>query len=261
MKTALTIAGSDPTGGAGAQADLKTFHSLGVYGLSVISALTAQNTEKIEGIYPVSGKFIEKQLTMLINDIRPDALKTGMLYLSEAITATANIIRGFDLENLVIDPVIISSSGSLLIEKNALAVLKKHLIPLAKVITPNLHEAAALAGIAIKNISDVEKASVAIKKAGVDFVVITGGHLDELSDQKHKETIDLIYDGEVFHKIKGKKIRGQFHGTGCVYSAALTAFLAKGMTVPKAANKAKAFVEEAIKKALSLGQGMGILNV
>lgn len=259
MKTALTIAGSDPTAGAGVQADLKTFNSLGVYGLSVISALTAQNTEKVEGIYPVTGDFIKKQLTTLINDIRPDALKTGMLYSNEAITAAANIIKGFDLENLVIDPVIISSSGASLIEKNAIPVLKKHLIPLAKVITPNLNEAAYLAGMEMKTISDIEKAAITIKKIGVDFVIITGGHLDDISGKKHKETIDLIYDGKTFYKIKGKKIKGEFHGTGCFYSAALTAFLAKGLEVPDAAEKAKAFVEKAIKKALALGQGMRIL--
>ncbi len=254
MKTALTIAGSDPTGGAGLQADLKVFHACGVYGLSVVAALTAQNTATVNSSASVPADFVKKQLDTLISDIRPDALKTGMLFSIGAVLAVAEAVQGYELDNLVIDPVTISSTGAQLIEKGGLDMLKIKLFPLARVITPNIYEATALSGIRIDSPADMEKAARALKSFGPETVIITGGHLEH-------ETLDLFYDGTLFHKIIGKKILGEYHGTGCTFSAALTACLAQGTTVLHAAEKAQAFVREAIRRAHALGRGMKLLHV
>lgn len=283
MKVALTIAGSDPTGGAGLQADIRVFNHLGVYGLSAISALTAQNSYKVSGILKVDGKFLEEQLNTLINDIRPDAIKTGMLFSIDAVKAVAKIIKGYELENLVIDPVTISSTGTSLMENGVLDALKEELFPLAKVITPNIYEATAISGISIIGEKDMERAAVELKKLSAEAVIITGGHftgsvkrqalnvkrttlnpryLTHFEENRSDgETLDLIYDGEKFHRIRGKKIKGQYHGTGCVFSAAITACLAKGMSVLEATKKAKKFVDIAIKNAYNIGKGMRLLNV
>ncbi len=254
MKTALTIAGSDPTGGAGLQADLKVFNSLGLHGLSVATSLTAQNTVGVESVLRVDAAFVEAQLTTLLNDIRPDALKTGMVYSLNAVAAIVHIVRGFELENLVIDPVTISSSGMQLMEDGALDLLRDQLFPLSKVITPNISEASALSGIPVKDEKSMEQAAILLKKTGPEVVIITGGHLEN-------ETLDLIYDGACFVRLRSKKIKGEFHGTGCTFSAAIAAYLAKGASVQTAAEKAKAFVHEAIMKSYALGRGMKILHV
>ena len=254
MKTALTIAGSDPCGGAGLQADLRVFSSLGVYGLSVVTSLTAQNTMGVNAALRVESSFIEAQLESLLNDIRPDALKTGMVYSRDAVAAIAHMVKGFELENLVIDPVTISSSGLPLMEEGALDILRDRLLPLARVITPNMSEAAALSGIEVRDEKDMENAARLLKKMGPEVVVVTGGHLEN-------ETVDLVYDGSGFHRLRSKKEKGEYHGTGCAYSAALAAFLAKGSSPLSAAEKAKEFVHEAILKARSIGKGMKILNV
>jgi hydroxymethylpyrimidine/phosphomethylpyrimidine kinase len=254
MKTALTIAGSDPTGGAGLQADLRVFHSLGLHGLSVATSLTAQNTVGVDSILMIDAAFIEAQLTILLNDIKPDALKTGMVYSRNAVSAIVHIVKGFELENLVIDPVTISSSGMQLLEDGALDLLRDQLFPLSKVITPNISEASALSGIQVEDEKSMEKAAMLLKKTGPEVVIITGGHLEN-------ETLDLVYDGTAFHRLRSKKIKGEFHGTGCTFSAAIVAFLAKGLPVQTAAEKAKAFVNNAIIKSYSLGKGMKILHV
>ncbi|HMK55360.1 MAG TPA: bifunctional hydroxymethylpyrimidine kinase/phosphomethylpyrimidine kinase [Dissulfurispiraceae bacterium] len=254
MKSALTIAGSDPTGGAGLQADIGVFRRLGVHGLSVTAALTAQNTRGVDAILGVEAPFIEAQLNSLLNDIRPDALKTGMLYSVAAVNAVVRTIRGFDLENLVIDPVTISSSGRPLIENGALEAVKRELFPLARVITPNIYEASALSGVNVMDEQSMEQASIVLSKTGPEAVIITGGHLEN-------ETLDLIYyDGKIY-KLRTKKMHGEFHGTGCTFSAAITAYLAKDSTIIHAAEKAKAFVHDSIVKARSFGKGMKLLNV
>jgi hydroxymethylpyrimidine/phosphomethylpyrimidine kinase len=259
MKTVLAIAGSDPTGGAGLQADIRVFNHFGVYGLSAVSALTAQNSYEVSGILKVDGKFLEKQLNTLINDIRPDAIKTGMLFSIDAVKAVAKIIKGYELENLVIDPVTISSTGMSLMENGVLDALKEELFPLAKVITPNIYEAFAISGINIMDEKDMERAAEELKNFGPETVIITGGHFEEV--RSDGETLDLIYDGEKFHRIRGKKIKGKYHGTGCAFSAAITACLSKGMSVLEAAKKAKEFVNIAIKNAYNIGKGMRLLNV
>jgi hydroxymethylpyrimidine/phosphomethylpyrimidine kinase len=254
MKTALTIAGSDPTGGAGLQADIRVFGRLGVHGLSVATALTAQNTTGVDSIYGIEASFIEAQLVSLLNDVRPDALKTGMLHSKNAVRVVARIIKGFELENLVIDPVTVSSSGRPLLEDGALDLIRAELFPLARVITPNIYEASALTGISVIDEKSMEEAALMLKNTGPEAIIITGGHLEQ-------ETLDLILYGGKFYKLRNKKTPGEFHGTGCAFSAAVTAYLARQSTVVHAAERAKAFMHEAILKAHSVGKGMKLLDV
>ncbi|MDO9288943.1 MAG: bifunctional hydroxymethylpyrimidine kinase/phosphomethylpyrimidine kinase [Thermodesulfovibrionales bacterium] len=284
MKAALTIAGSDPTGGAGLQADLKVFRAFGVHGLSVTSALTAQNTEGVSAIIPVDKGFFIGQMDVLLSDIRPDALKTGMLYSAWAVDVIADRIEEYSLKNLVIDPVTISSTGVPLVEQETLEAVKEQLFPLASVITPNIYEASVLTGINVENVSDMEEAAKRLKEMGPAVVIITGGHFEEVRSQSpsatrrggksvsfgdpprrevrsDEETLDLIYDGTEFYCLKGKRIEGEFHGTGCAFSAAITASLASGHSALESARKAKAFINNAIRKAYHLGKGMRLLNL
>ncbi len=252
-KIALTIAGSDPSGGAGLQADLKTFNALGVYGISVPSVLTSQNTGGVEGIYELPADFLSKEMDVLLQDIRPDALKTGMLYSSDSIEVIEEKIRAYSLENLVIDPVTVSSTGVMLIEEGVLDALKRLLFPLASVVTPNTYEAAVLTGIEIKDDKDIKKAAVKLKEAGPAVVIITGGHL-------HGKAEDLFFDGVDFMTLENERLDGEFHGTGCVFSSAITACLSLGFTPKEAFIKAKDVVWQAMKTAVSPGRGMKILN-
>ncbi len=254
MNIALTIAGSDPSGGAGIQADLKVFHRFAVYGLSALSAATAQNTFGVSAIERIEGPFLYEQLNTLLSDLRPDALKTGMLLSPEAVRAVASIVTSYNLPNLVVDPVILSSTGKSLLEKKAADIMREELFPLAKIITPNIVEASALTGISVSDEGTMEQAAIALKRFGPEFVIITGGHLAD-------ETLEIIYDGKTFHMLRGNKIAGEFHGTGCAFSAAITALLAKGTSVTDAAREAKAFVASAIENSLALGKGMKLLNL
>lgn len=254
MKIALTIGGSDPTGGAGIQADLKTFKSFGVYGLSIPTALTAQNTNGVTGIYDLPSGFFSNQLDTLLKDIKPDALKTGMLSSSEIIKIIAEKIKQYSLKNLVVDPVTVSSTGVPLVNDKALEFMKDYLFPLAKVITPNIYEASLFTGINIQDEEDMKKAAIKLKGFGSETVIITGGHLE-------RQTIDLLlYEGE-FLSLQREKIEGQYHGTGCVFSSAITACLAFGYDVRETSVKANEFVWKAIKSAFSIGKGMKILNI
>jgi hydroxymethylpyrimidine/phosphomethylpyrimidine kinase len=251
MKTALTIAGSDPTGGAGLQADLKVFKAFNVHGLSVVSAITAQNTEGVDSILPVERDFLEKQLRILLSDIKPDALKIGMLYSRWAVEIVADMLKEHSLSNLVIDPVTVSSSGMSLVDNGTLDLIIEKLFPYSRVITPNMYEASILTGIMINNKKDMENAAKVLKDMGPEVIVITGGHLEEIA-------LDLYYDGE-FHSIEGAKIKGEYHGTGCTFSAAITALLALGHIPFESVKRAKEFVNNAIKKAYHPGRGMGLL--
>jgi hydroxymethylpyrimidine/phosphomethylpyrimidine kinase len=253
MKKALTIAGFDPTGGAGVQADLKVFHAFGIYGLSVVSSLTAQNTEGVRQIMPVPSSFVKKQLTVLLSDLVADATKTGMLYSESAIESVAYIIKKYSLKNIVVDPVLMSSSGKSLVEKNAPIALRKKIFPFCAVITPNIYEASVLSGIDIKTSADMEKAAVRLREYGPETVIITGGHLEDVA-------MDVLYDGK-FHYLKSRKIKGEYHGTGCTFSAALTAMLAKGYSVLDSAKEAKKFMNMALKKSFRAGKGMRLFNI
>jgi hydroxymethylpyrimidine/phosphomethylpyrimidine kinase len=253
MKVALTIAGSDPTGGAGLQADLKVFRSFKVHGLSVVSAITAQNTQKVDSVFPVEQDSFKKQLHTLLSDIRPDAIKMGMLYSNWAVEIVEEIIKEYSLGNFVIDPVTVSSSGISLVAEGTLDALRERLFPLSKVITPNIYEASVLTGIRVEDKKGMQEAAKVLKGLGPEGVIITGGHLKEVA-------IDLYYDGE-FHYMKSKKIEGEFHGTGCVFSSAITASLALGNTPIESVRKAKEFIVKAIKKAHYPGKGMGLLYI
>jgi hydroxymethylpyrimidine/phosphomethylpyrimidine kinase len=253
MIAVLTIAGSDPSGGAGIQQDLKVFRSLGTYGLSAVSALTAQNSTGVGGVMAVPGKFVAKQLAAVVVDIMPNAVKTGMLYSEENVDAVASAIRRFSLPNVVVDPVIRSSTGRSLCLRNVPGAMKKKLLPLCTVVTPNIHEASLLSGVQIRTLRDMEEAAVRLAELGAGSVVITGGHLEA-------SATDLVYDGR-FHYLKGRKLSGEFHGTGCTFSAALAALLAKGEDIPNAAAGAKKFMRAAFKSTFRPGKGMGLFNV
>jgi hydroxymethylpyrimidine/phosphomethylpyrimidine kinase len=253
MKTALTIAGSDPTGGAGLQADLKVFRAFEVHGLTVVSAVTAQNTVGVESVLPVEREFFEKQLDTLLTDIKPEAVKLGMLYSTWAVELIRSAIKKYSLKNLVIDPVTVSSSGKTLVADGTLDAMREKLFPLAKVITPNIYEASILTGLRIEERKDMEESAKILRDMGPEVVVITGGHLEAIA-------LDLYYDGE-FHDVEGEKVRGEYHGTGCVFSAAITASLAFGHTPLESVRKAKEFINRAIKRAYHPGKGMGLLYI
>ncbi|MCE5195513.1 MAG: bifunctional hydroxymethylpyrimidine kinase/phosphomethylpyrimidine kinase [Nitrospiraceae bacterium] len=254
MKAALTIAGSDPTGGAGLQADIRVFKSLGIHGLSIPTALTAQNTMKVKSLSSIDKDFFAGQMDVLLEDIKPDALKTGMLFNKWIVEAVTERIKKYSLSNLVIDPVAVSSSGMSLADDNLISTVKDILIPIAAVITPNMYEASLLTGIGIKNENDMKKSARILKNMGTKAVIITGGHLKD-------SAVDLFYDGEEFKRFESEKIRGEFHGTGCAFSAAITVYLAKGYEIIEAVKMAKDYIDNAIKNAYFLGNGMGILNL
>jgi hydroxymethylpyrimidine kinase/phosphomethylpyrimidine kinase len=254
QKTALTIAGSDPTGGAGFQADLRTFNKMGVYGLSIPTVLTAQNTEGVYNIHEVPCDFISEQLDVLLRDIKPDAFKTGMLYNAEAVQAVALKIKEYSLDNLVIDPVTVSSTGVQLLEDKGLDAMKSALFPLSKVITPNIYEASVLTGIDVRNEKEMKKSAVILKEQGCEAVIITGGHLDE-------KAVDMLFDGEEFLLLENERLDGEYHGTGCLFSSAITACLALGYDLNEAFIKAKEVVWNAMKTAIPAGKGMKLLNI
>ncbi len=254
LKTALTIAGSDPTGGAGIQADLKTFRAFKVYGVGVTAALTVQNTEGVFDIQEISKEFLSAQLDALLSDMLPDAVKTGMLYSEENVSAVVEMIKQYSLENIVVDPVTVSSSGKCLVKKNTLDALKKELFPLAKVVTPNIKEASLLTGLDIQDEDDMKKAAVKLKELGPDTVIITGGHIAGRAS-------DIILADKEFLTLEGETLEGEYHGTGCVFSSAVAASLALGYDVKEASVKAKEFVWKAMKSAITTGKGMKILNI
>jgi len=251
MKTALTIAGSDPTGGAGLQADLKVFRAFNVHGFSVVSAVTAQNTQGVDAVFPVDKDTFEKQLRILLSDIRPDALKIGMLFSRWSADMLAEIFTDNAFGNIVIDPVTISSSGMSLVDEGTLDLIRSKLFPLSRIITPNIYEAAVLTGIMIEEKTGMEEAAQSLKSMGPEVIVITGGHLEE-------KAVDLYFDG-AFHYIEGEKMKGDYHGTGCAFSSAVAALLALGHSPLESVKRAKEFVSHAIKKAYYPGRGMGML--
>ena len=253
MKTALTIAGSDPTGGAGLQADLRTFIAMGVYGISVPTALTAQNTDGVHSVHEVSPDFFSIELQILLNDIQPDALKTGMIFDMENVGIIADTFAQFGLKNLVVDPVTVSSTGVPLVQEGVLDTLKNHLIPLARVITPNVYEASVLTGMKVENEADMKHVAEKLHGIGPETVVITGGHLKD-------RAIDILFDGDDFISLESQMLEGTYHGTGCVFSSVITAGLALGYGVKESFVKAKEFVWKGMNSAISIGRGMKVLG-
>jgi len=253
MRVALSIAGFDPTGGAGLQQDLKVFHSLGVYGISAVAALTAQNTRGVSMAVAVEGGLLRRQLDTLLSDITPQATKIGMLYSAENARVVAGIIKRFGLGNVVIDPVLRPSRGRALSETGLPLALRKSLLPLCRVVTPNIHEASVLAGMQIRDRRDMEKAAVKIRGFGAGAVVITGGHLAGAAE-------DLLFDGE-FARFPGRRHSGEFHGTGCCFASALAAMLAKGYDVAEALKRTKRFLQGRLLKTISIGGGMRLFDI
>lgn len=252
---ALTIAGSDSGGGAGIQADLKTFHQLGVYGMSAITAITCQNTLGVAGVYPLPSEAVALQIREVLRDIGADAAKTGMLFDAEIIRAVSYEIKAFGLKKLVLDPVMIAKGGAKLLQDEAITALKEQLLPLAEVITPNLPEAECLTGMRIDTPEDMREGAKAIHALGARHVLMKGGHL------RGDVVVDILYDGSTFHEISHERIQTRHtHGTGCTFSAALTAELAKNTSMVAAVDKANRFIFEAIRTAPQIGGGHGPTN-
>ncbi len=253
--TVLSIAGSDPSGGAGIQADLKTFAALGVYGMAAITALTAQNTVAVTGVYEVPPEFVAAQIDAVFADIVPNAVKTGMLSSAEIIHIVAEKARGFGFQNLVVDPVMVAKSGDRLLQAEAVRALVQELIPLAFAVTPNLPEATALTGRAIETLDHMREAARAIHALGARNVVVKGGHL------AGDTVTDLLFDGERFHEFAGPRIDTKnTHGTGCTFASAIASCLAKGDSVAEAVGNAKAYLTGALERAYDTGKGHGSVN-
>lgn len=243
----LTIGGSDSGGGAGIQADIKTFSVLGVHGTSAITAITAQNTLGVQHVFGLEPEFVTAQLHSITDDFHIAYAKTGMLYSAEIVSAVAKHIVETGIP-LVVDPVIEAEAGGRLLQPEAVAALMKSLLPIAKVVTPNIFEARAIAGIEVKDVYSAEQAARRIADLGARAVIIKGGHLD---------CTDLVLEDEVVHLLKGERVTGGNHGVGCTYSASLTAFLAKGLPLVEAAAKAKQFAAQAISWSMDVGRGVG----
>lgn len=251
MRRALTIAGSDSGGGAGIQADLKTFAALGVFGTSAITSVTAQNTVGVQGVHDLPPEFVGRQIDSILEDIAIDAAKTGMLSSAAIIGVVAEKIRTHRIEQLVVDPVMVAKSGAPLLQPDAVKALVERLLPLALVATPNVPEAEALSGLSISGLDGMREAARQIHALGPRYVVVKGGHL-------RGRAIDLLFDGDAFTDFDAERIdTPHTHGTGCVFSAAIAAGLAKGSRVPEALAAAKSFVTAAIRHGFRLGKGYG----
>ena len=248
---ALTIAGSDSGGGAGIQADLKTFAALGVYGTSAITAITAQNTERVTQVFELPPDLVAAQIDAVVSDIGADAVKTGMLANAEIIEAVAAKVREHGLQPLVVDPVMVAKSGDRLLREDAIDALRELLLPLATVLTPNLPEAEALLGRSLASWDDVREGAKELVAMGAQAVVIKGGH-------REGPAIDILYDGQEFREYTATRVdTTNSHGTGCTFASAIAAALAKGESVRVAVAMAKAYVTKALQSAYPVGQGHG----
>ena len=254
MRTALTIAGSDSSGGAGIQADIKTMTAHGVYAMSAVTALTAQNTMGVTGIMEVTPQFLGQQLDAVFTDIFPDAVKIGMVSSGTLIEVIGHRLSRYRAKNIVLDPVMVATSGARLIDQEAVAQLKSLLIPLADLVTPNLPEAEVLSGITVRTPEDMEKAAKIIGETYGCAVLCKGGH--QLNDAN-----DLLYENGSLAWFKGKKIDNpNTHGTGCTLSSAIASNLAKGWDLKTAVEKAKNYLSLALADMLDLGKGSGPMN-
>lgn len=256
MKHLLTIAGSDSSGGAGIQADLKTFAALGTYGMSCICALTAQNTEEVRRVADIEPEMITAQLEAIYDDIPPDAVKTGMLSVPQTVDAVSDFLSVHRDAPLVVDPVMVSTSGAVLLTEDAVSRIKEKLIPLASVITPNMPEAEILTDRSVKTIREMEEAARRLCEMGCASALVKGGHLKD-------NAMDILYDGKQIYRIPGKKIMTKnTHGTGCTISSAIAVMLVRGFSLEEAAEKSKRYVTGAIQRADSdpVGHGHGPLH-
>lgn len=255
LKQVLTIAGSDSGGGAGIQADIKAMSANGVFAMSVITAVTAQNTEEVTQVYELPTSIVAAQLDAVFDDFDVAAVKTGMLSSAAIVEVVAKMLAVQKITHLVVDPVMVSKTGAALLNPDAIEAMKKLLFPLALVVTPNIHEAQQLSGLAITSLADARRAAKVIHGFGPKFVVIKGGHL--ASDR----ATDLLYDGRFFTLYKGEYIdSAHTHGTGCTFASAIAAQLARGKAVPDAVQAAKTYLTEAIRHGLAIGHGTGPTN-
>ncbi len=253
MAVALTIAGSDPSGGAGIQADLKTFHQFGIYGQAVITLITVQNTLGVQSVERLKADLISAQMRAVLEDIPPQAVKTGALGDVEIIEAVARLVEEFHLR-LVVDPVMMSKHGARLMEEHASHVLRMRLLPLSYLLTPNLHEVETLTGLEVKTPQDMRHAAVKLCELGAKSVLVKGGHLAG-------DALDILWHQGRWYEYSTSRIDTRHtHGTGCTYSAAITACLAKGLELPDAVQAAKTYIQEAIRTNPGLGQGAGPVN-
>lgn len=251
---ALTVAGSDSGGGAGIQADLKTFSAYRVFGMSVLTAITAQNSVGVQDVVTLPPAFVAAQLESVLSDFGADAAKCGMLATAGIVRAVAAKLKEHRVEMLVVDPLMIATSGDPLLQPDAREVLIGELLPLALVVTPNLHEAGALAEMAVSTREDMEEAARRIAKLGPRHVLVKGGHLTG-------EAVDLLFNGREFTAFSAPRIdSANTHGTGCTFSAAIAAGLARGRPLPEAVRDAKAYVTRAIREGFTPGKGVGVLR-
>jgi hydroxymethylpyrimidine/phosphomethylpyrimidine kinase len=254
LKKALTIAGSDPSGGAGIQADLKTFSANGVFGMSVITSVVAENTFRVIDVFDIPADMIKKQIDAVFEDIPPDAVKIGMLSRPETMLAVALKLRELKPVNVVLDPVMYAKNGCPLMAETAVETLIKEAIPLADIITPNIPEAEKIADMKIASIADMENAARKIHAMGCKAIVVKGGH-------SAGAALDVLFNGERIYHFKTERINTKnTHGTGCTFSSAIASNLAKGMSIYEAVKKAKDYVTTAIKYALPFGKGNGPTN-
>ncbi len=253
MKTILIIAGSDPSAGAGIQQDLKVATLLGAYGLTVITALTAQNTTGVQGLQPVAPEMVAAQLEAIFTDIKIDAVKVGMLATAAIVKVVAAGLRQVKVP-VVVDPVLAASDGSPLLEEAGVEAFKEEILPLTTLLTPNLAEAGRLTGREVSTVADMERAAQELGRLGPQYVLVKGGHLTGAP-------VDVLYDGRNFYQLPGERLPGPHnHGTGCALAAALATRLAQGRSLPEAVNQARELVAEGIRWGLSLGQGRGPVN-
>ena len=254
MERILTIAASDSGGGAGIQADLKTIALMGGFGMTAITALTAQNTTGIKTIQKIPVSFVADQMDAVFSDIGVDAVKTGMLVDTETVETVSHKLQDHHIKKIVVDPVMLSTSGVSLMTKDACTSLKRELIPLSFLITPNLHEASAITGKKIEKVIDMKEASKKIHQMGAQNVLIKGGHLKG-------KPVDILYDGKEFHEFPSERIKTKnTHGTGCVFSAAIATEIAKSVPLLHAVKHAKDFITTSIRFSLDLGKGYGPVN-
>ncbi len=254
LPVALTIAGSDSGGGAGIQADLRTFAFLGVHGTSAITAITAQNTRDVTGILELPVELITQQIDAVVDDIGVQAAKTGMLASAEIIAAVADAIERHGIRNLVVDPVMVAKGGARLLRDDAVAALRQRLLPLAAVVTPNLPEAAVLLGRPVKSLDDRRRAARDLVAMGARAAVVKGGHAEG-------DAVDVFFAGAEIAELRAPRVDTQnTHGSGCVFSAAIAAGLARGLETANAVREAKVFVTRAILSSLEIGHGHGPVN-
>ena len=255
MFTALTIAGSDPSGGAGIQGDLKTFTAHGVYGMAVITALTAQNTRGVTGVHDVPADFVAAQLDAVLEDMPVGAAKTGMMSQPATIEAVAAQLTRRRVPHLVVDPVMVASSGDSLLDDDAEEVIKSRLFPLATLLTPNIPEAERLTGMTIESPDEMRRAAIRLREMGAGAVLLKGGHLPG------ETVIDLLAVAGAFHEFSDPRIETEHtHGTGCALAAATAAHLARGVDLLEAVTLARSFVRRGIEAAVALGHGRGPIN-